>query len=589
MPRPQRLDPSQAPLSFYGFGSQNRGAASITAAGPKPRNTDLVVHISGRPPSFRPASELYQPISLLPSCLDAYGLETGAFIVDKLVTPLDGEATAADNFDTNEKDAWYAVNPQQKRVRRMLCYVVGWPDEPYARQLVRCTEILDYVSPRTLEDWEYARMEERRARMTAINELSENRDHGSSRIREQGSPTDTAVTLARNPATVRKATVRKEAAQNASSTSSISTTPTRTKSIPPNKKRPSQPAISPAVQPSLSSVQIRLNTPPLATRALAPFEVAPPSPVALPALLSSPSSDKQKSYSSLKRPFQKFTEDRQDIETTLMTKGSYNDEKVDFKVSVSDQSGNQEEDGEDEDELHRESFKPGHPTLTPSLQTTPAGFRRLSHQAPHPGLSPRPYRKVRDTDSAVHDLSTHPASSKGTVYTSSPQTARTWQSHVQFKVPPQQKEVTPKMKRTLGENLGPSSPAQQSRQRTPQSSLPPPSPLASPQKEVRGVVEEAAEDLYEVDCLLDDCFAAVGKHVNDNDIGLSANADSKLVAAAGSHLVRYFLVRWKGDWPPDQNPTWEPAENLPPRMIRQYLKKATRERASKYKNGHYHT
>ncbi|KAF4126982.1 Chromo (CHRromatin Organization MOdifier) domain [Geosmithia morbida] len=36
--------------------------------------------------------------------------------------------------------------------------------------------------------------------------------------------------------------------------------------------------------------------------------------------------------------------------------------------------------------------------------------------------------------------------------------------------------------------------------------------------------------------------------------------------------VRFFQVRWEGDWPPDQNPTWEPEENLPPNLIRNYLK-----------------
>ncbi|KAG6019887.1 hypothetical protein E4U41_003047 [Claviceps citrina] len=37
-------------------------------------------------------------------------------------------------------------------------------------------------------------------------------------------------------------------------------------------------------------------------------------------------------------------------------------------------------------------------------------------------------------------------------------------------------------------------------------------------------------------------------------------------------LVRYFLVRWVGDWPPDQNPSWEPEDNLPAKLIRKYTK-----------------
>ncbi|KAF9873828.1 hypothetical protein CkaCkLH20_08562 [Colletotrichum karsti] len=35
--------------------------------------------------------------------------------------------------------------------------------------------------------------------------------------------------------------------------------------------------------------------------------------------------------------------------------------------------------------------------------------------------------------------------------------------------------------------------------------------------------------------------------------------------------IRFFAVRWKGRWPPGQNPTWEPEENIPLDMVRKYL------------------
>ncbi|KAK5634134.1 hypothetical protein RRF57_009848 [Xylaria bambusicola] len=38
-------------------------------------------------------------------------------------------------------------------------------------------------------------------------------------------------------------------------------------------------------------------------------------------------------------------------------------------------------------------------------------------------------------------------------------------------------------------------------------------------------------------------------------------------------LVRYYKVRWAGEWPEDQNPTWEPEENIPHPLVRKYLKK----------------
>ncbi|KAK9774680.1 hypothetical protein SCAR479_08765 [Seiridium cardinale] len=38
-------------------------------------------------------------------------------------------------------------------------------------------------------------------------------------------------------------------------------------------------------------------------------------------------------------------------------------------------------------------------------------------------------------------------------------------------------------------------------------------------------------------------------------------------------MQRCFRVRWEGDWPPDQNPTWEPEANLSRNLVREYLKK----------------
>lgn len=35
--------------------------------------------------------------------------------------------------------------------------------------------------------------------------------------------------------------------------------------------------------------------------------------------------------------------------------------------------------------------------------------------------------------------------------------------------------------------------------------------------------------------------------------------------------VRFFKVRWKGNWPPDQNPTWEPEANIPRYLTKRYL------------------
>jgi hypothetical protein len=54
--------------------------------------------------------------------------------------------------------------------------------------------------------------------------------------------------------------------------------------------------------------------------------------------------------------------------------------------------------------------------------------------------------------------------------------------------------------------------------------------------------------------------------------------DMELYDVENVGVVRYFKVRWEGDWPPDQNPSWEPESNLPPDLIRRYMKNGKRKR-----------
>ncbi|KAI0176496.1 hypothetical protein GGR52DRAFT_541254 [Hypoxylon sp. FL1284] len=47
----------------------------------------------------------------------------------------------------------------------------------------------------------------------------------------------------------------------------------------------------------------------------------------------------------------------------------------------------------------------------------------------------------------------------------------------------------------------------------------------------------------------------------------------RTVLTEDGERARYFKVRWEGEWPPDQNPTWEPEENIAPHLVRRYLKR----------------
>ncbi|KAI4860597.1 hypothetical protein F4820DRAFT_436332 [Hypoxylon rubiginosum] len=47
----------------------------------------------------------------------------------------------------------------------------------------------------------------------------------------------------------------------------------------------------------------------------------------------------------------------------------------------------------------------------------------------------------------------------------------------------------------------------------------------------------------------------------------------RVVETENGGRERYFKVRWEGEWPPDQNPTWEPEENIAPHLVKRYLKR----------------
>ncbi|KAK2612759.1 hypothetical protein QQS21_001210 [Conoideocrella luteorostrata] len=57
--------------------------------------------------------------------------------------------------------------------------------------------------------------------------------------------------------------------------------------------------------------------------------------------------------------------------------------------------------------------------------------------------------------------------------------------------------------------------------------------------------------------------------------------DSNVYDVEGRGFVRYFLVRWAGDWPPEQQTTWEPEEHIPREMVRAYMKIDKKRRAKR--------
>ncbi|KAL6693987.1 hypothetical protein J3F84DRAFT_378286 [Trichoderma pleuroticola] len=58
----------------------------------------------------------------------------------------------------------------------------------------------------------------------------------------------------------------------------------------------------------------------------------------------------------------------------------------------------------------------------------------------------------------------------------------------------------------------------------------------------------------------------------ENDWVVERIEDVEYYEVDGRGIVRYFKVSWEGDWPPDQKRTWEPEENIPANLVRNFFK-----------------
>lgn len=64
----------------------------------------------------------------------------------------------------------------------------------------------------------------------------------------------------------------------------------------------------------------------------------------------------------------------------------------------------------------------------------------------------------------------------------------------------------------------------------------------------------------------------------DNGWVVERIEDVEYYEVDGIGLVRYFRVSWEGDWPPDQKRTWEPEENIPANLVRNFFKNSRHKR-----------
>ncbi|KAG6091559.1 hypothetical protein E4U30_006712 [Claviceps sp. LM220 group G6] len=95
------------------------------------------------------------------------------------------------------------------------------------------------------------------------------------------------------------------------------------------------------------------------------------------------------------------------------------------------------------------------------------------------------------------------------------------------------------------------------RKKTQRTVAPPPPLPQMPSPSIKSSSHEAEDSAWEVERLEDMTLYHVQNH----------------------GPIRYFLVRWVGEWPPEQNPSWEPEHNLHPDLVRNYMKLAKKKRA----------
>ncbi|KAJ4854929.1 chromo (CHRromatin organization MOdifier) domain-containing protein [Trichoderma breve] len=63
-----------------------------------------------------------------------------------------------------------------------------------------------------------------------------------------------------------------------------------------------------------------------------------------------------------------------------------------------------------------------------------------------------------------------------------------------------------------------------------------------------------------------------GENQGETDWVVERIEDVEYYEVDGRGIVRYFKVSWEGDWPPDQKRTWEPEENIPANLVRNFFK-----------------
>ncbi|KAI0188377.1 hypothetical protein EV127DRAFT_343120 [Xylaria flabelliformis] len=462
----------------------------------KSRVPPFEIPLHSKPPDYRPGDgPALAPIHL---CLED---DTGAFIVDKRVLP---------------------GKPVNGELKLELYYVVGWPDLPAARVAILATKILEYVSPRTLEDWEYECLLEK--------DKEREKQEAARKIKQE------------------------ERAKAHAASVSVMGTPTPDGGAPGQKRR-GRPSKAEVLARRIAQ-QASFGDDELANVPLPPAGTSGPS-------LSTPKK-------SLARAVTDMDIDETDTNDAILKQlqgGSETERESDSESQAGQELAELDEPNTtarlDTDNMFTslDSFLPAHPSRgyaefpIPNLQLSTQ--QDPTQSVPSIPISfPRPNSKKSQLSRQKTQLTTHvpvpayPRKSEKNIFI------------------PLGKSITPVPPPSLPPKVKPPqqahamsltpipAPSYSISKPKPLLKLPhgagfTPTPIPAPARptQIPQQSQPEEEQAWEVKRLEDD----------------------KVIEINGE-IVRHFKVRWVGKWPPGQNPTWEPEENISESLVRKYLK-----------------
>ncbi|KAH6895873.1 hypothetical protein B0T10DRAFT_479103 [Thelonectria olida] len=448
-----------------------------------PKRTKIVIELPSKPRDYVPGSgPPLRRISLLPA------QDSTAYILERILLPPAG--VAADG------------KPLPKR----MTYIVGWHDLPAARMLVPVMKVLDYVSPRALEEWEYnmeLELDEERAKME--EEKAEEKVQPKPKKKRGRPPIHSQI----------EAAVVAEPDNEALKTG-----------------RPTTGAMS-------------LTTP--TKKRLRDFDDL---------------SDEEGSPSrQLKQESMRSSMDIDMREDSMDLVHSGNDlvleEDVASKQSA-DSYGPSGTRGLRKDDIPSsitsdvQSSKPAAPLRTapkPPLIATAAAPRKET-PVPLPKLPGFPGSQPVGPQWSVQRTSSFTSAGGSATFTSSNPNTPTLSTEPSFATPTAKPKRTPKTKDS-------SKKPKKGRTKSTKPAKPPPQESQQPSRaDDEADTGEPAWEVKRVEAV-------------------------ELYEVEGVGRVRYFKVLWEGDWPPEQNPSWEPEANLPPSLVRNFLKRGKKKATPK--------